>query len=164
MGRKLALHGCDVALNMNAWRASCGIMCGVWTWIGFSVVMDDMGIMTLSSSSSRTGSVIIVGISTKDGSSIDGAGGAAGGTGAAKGVGASVGARSTVGLSRGDRRQVGSGIFARPGVLLRVVRLWVRGVVLTTLGAVGLLDNVGSTLGGVSTVSSTLGDCLLVRS
>lgn len=65
------------------------------------------------------------------------------------------------GFRRGDRR-VGWGMTVRPGVLLRVTRLCVRGAFLIVCGAVGLLDNVGSTLGGCAAGNSTLGDCQLL--
>ena len=51
------------------------------------------------------------------------------------------------GLRRGDRR-VGWGMTARPGVLLHVTQLCIRGAFLIVRGAVGLPDNVGSTLRG----------------
>jgi hypothetical protein len=48
-----------MALKMKACSASCGIRCGVVTGIGGSLVMVEIGMMTLSSSSFRTGSAII---------------------------------------------------------------------------------------------------------
>ena len=68
------------------------------------------------------------------------------------------------GLRRGDRLRAGSGTgAANPGVLLRVILPCTRGVVLTTLGADGLLDNDGATLGDSLVLDSfpTLGGCAL---
>jgi hypothetical protein len=72
-------------------------------------------------------------------------------------IGATVG-----GFRRGERR-VGTGCSANPGWLLRVTRLWVRGVALTTLGAVGLVERDGSTLGTDVLSVATLGDWPLAR-
>ena len=103
--------------------------------------------------------MITEGILTNDGGVIGGAGGAAIGIS----CGAAMGNSCAVGLRRGERRRAGvGGTSLRPGVLFRVVRLWVLGVVLTTLGAVGLLDKAGSTLGGGALSLPTLGDCLFV--
>jgi hypothetical protein len=66
------------------------------------------------------------------------------------------------GFKRGERR-VGTGCSANPRKLLRVTRLWVRGVALTTLGAVGLVESDGSTLGTDALSVATLGDWLLAR-
>ena len=112
----------------------------------------EIGMMTLSSSSFRTGSENVAGGGSKGCSMM----GADVGVLAGAGEGALVG--EVVGLSRGDRRVGWLGISAKPGVLLRVTRPCLRGVVLTTLGAVGLLDNVGSTLGDWAS-SPTLGGC-----
>ena len=62
------------------------------------------------------------------------------------------------GFNCGDR-MVGAWMEARPGVLLRVTRLCVCLAVLSVLGAVGLLESVGSTLGASAPGSSTLGGC-----
>ena len=64
----------------------------------------------------------------------------------------------TGGLRRGDRRG-GVGEVLRPGVLRLVMRLCRRGACWRVRGAVGLLDSVGSTLGGGAAGISTLGDC-----
>jgi hypothetical protein len=63
-----------------------------------------------------------------------------------------------LGLRRGER-QGGVGSVVRPGVLRRVTRVWRRGVVRRMRGAVGLLDRVGSTLGGGAVWVFTLGAC-----
>lgn len=63
-----------------------------------------------------------------------------------------------LGLRRGERRG-GVGTVVRPGVLRRVTRVWRRGVVRRMRGAVGLLDRVGSTLGGGVVWVFTLGAC-----
>jgi hypothetical protein len=72
-------------------------------------------------------------------------------------IGATVG-----GFRRGERR-VGTGCSANPGWLLRVTRLWVRGVDWTTLGAMGLVEKDGSTLGTDALSVATLGDWPLAR-
>ena len=69
-----------------------------------------------------------------------------------------VGAVGCTGFKCGDCL-VGTGMEARPGVLLRVTRLCVCLVVLRGLGPVGLLESVGSTLGASAPGSSTLGGC-----
>lgn len=87
-------------------------------------------------------------------------GGAVGGEGGCNdggGVGG-CGAVRTGGLRRVDRRRGVCGV-RRPGVLRLVVRLCRRGVCWRVRGAVGLLDSVGSTLGGGAAGISTLGDC-----
>jgi hypothetical protein len=75
--------------------------------------------------------------------------------------GATIGA--TVGGFRRGERRVGTGCSANLGWLLRVTRLWVRGVALTTLGAVGLVERDGSTLGTDVLSVATLGDWPLAR-
>jgi hypothetical protein len=129
--------------------------------LGLVLGMDEIGTMTLSSSSLwRTGSNIggvVVGM-------LVGVGGVIVGATGGEVVGVVVGL--WIGLRREERR-VGSlggacwaGGLARPGVLFRVTPLCVRGVVLTVCGAVGLLESVASTLGGAgSWGSSTLGAC-----
>ena len=107
--------------------------------MGFLLVMDEMGMMTLSLSSSSRGS---------------GIGGSAG-----LGVGGAIdGGLSCCGdgFKRGDRRG-GFSSVASPGVLFRVTRLCTRFVCFMIFGAVGLLDKVGSTLGGQVSSSPTLG-------
>jgi hypothetical protein len=76
-----------------------------------------------------------------------------GATGVAEGA---MAGEAVGGFRRGDRR-VGSGWTARPGVLFRVTRPWTRGVVLTTLGAVGFAESDGSTLGDGTSSVGTLG-------
>ena len=66
----------------------------------------------------------------------------------------------TVGFKCGDWR--GGGCCANPGVLLQDTQLCVPGACLITLGAVGLLESIGSTLGAWASGVSTLGCCLLV--
>ena len=65
------------------------------------------------------------------------------------------------GFKRGERRG-GSGSVASPGVLFLVTRLWSRRVCCIVFGAVGLLDKVGSTLGGRMSSSPTLGSIWLL--
>lgn len=113
-------------LKIKALSASCGMRCGVWTVIGGSFVTVEIGMMTLSSSSFRTGSENVAGGGSKGCSMM----GADVGVLAGAGEGALVG--EVVGLSRGDRRVGWLGISAKPGVLLRVTRPCLRGVVLTT--------------------------------
>ena len=74
------------------------------------------------------------------------------------GGGGDRGAVVSGGLRRGDRRG-GVGDVLRPGVLRLVVRLCRRGTCWRVRGAVGLLDSVGSTLGGGAVGISILGDC-----
>ncbi len=71
-----------------------------------------------------------------------------------------MGAAGCTGFNHGDHL-VGMGMEARPGVLLQVTQLCLCLAVLSVLGAVGLLEIVGSTLGASAPGSSTLGgaDC-----
>ena len=69
-----------------------------------------------------------------------------------------VGAVGCPGFKHGDYL-VSMGMEARPGVLLRVTRLCVCLAVLSALGAVGLLESVGSTLRASAPGFSTLGGC-----
>ena len=136
-----------------------------------SIGMDDMGMTTLSSSSSVKvgGSGEEVSWSLSVGAGVAGCEGCVGASGVFDGVTGDgscdgrVGAfadevSGTLGLRRGERRG-GVGLVVRPGVLCRVIRLWRRGVMRRMRGAVGLLDRVGSTLGGGKVWVSTLGDC-----
>mgnify|MGYP006185852853 CR=1 FL=1 len=70
--------------------------------------------------------------------------------------GAVVGAVGCTGFKHGDHL-VSTGMEVRQGVLLQVTRLCVCLAVLSVLGAVRLLESVGSTLGASAPGSSTLG-------
>ena len=107
--------------------------------MGFSLVMDEMGMMTLSLSSSSRGS------------GIGGLVGLGGGEVTVGGLSCCGG-----GFKCGDWRG-GSGSVASPGVLFQVTLLCSRRVCYMVFGAVGLLDKVGSTLGGPVSSSPTLG-------
>ena len=117
--------------------------------------MEWMGMSTLLLSSSLKVGWVGEGCAGSGGASeVAGGDGSCNGLGGA-GAGAVVG---TLGLRRGDRRG-GVGEVLRPGALRRVTWLCRRGAFRSVRGAVGLLDNVGSTLGGGVTGTSTLGDC-----
>lgn len=148
--------------------------------IGFPVVMDAMGITTLLlSSCSRSGSAMGMSKGMNCSGSVDGRHGCASrdvGEAVAGTVLGNVGvqscnSRELVGAlvsaagsarCRQGKHCVGCGMEARPRVLFCVMRLCVHGAFLIVLGAVGLLDRVGSTLGVCAVVSFTLGGCLLL--
>ena len=69
--------------------------------------------------------------------------------------GAVVGAVGCTGFKH-ENCLIGAGMEARPGVLLRVTQLCVCLAVLSVLGAVGLLESVGSTLRASAPGSYTL--------
>ena len=135
---------------VNMWRALCGMRWGIQTEIDESLVIAEMGTTTLSSSLLASS----IGLGMKCSLIESSTGGA--GLGFVGGLCCCI--CSSTGFKCGDRWS-GAGWMVRPGILLRVMRLCSRGAILTTLGAVGLLDSIGTNFGEWVSSSSTLGGC-----